>query len=30
VSREEAVRWLLHNEHELPDDLKELEDAVVE
>lgn len=30
VSREEAARWLLHNEHELPDDLKDLEDEVVE
>ena len=30
VSLEEAARWLLHNEHQLPDDLKHLEDSIVE
>lgn len=30
VSREEAARWLIHNEHDLPEDLKELESEVVE
>jgi len=30
VSPEEAVRWLLVNGHELPDDLKDIEDSIVE
>ena len=30
VSPEEAVRWLLTNGHELPEDLQELEDSIVE
>ncbi len=30
VSNEEAARWLLHNEHELPDDLTALESEIVE
>lgn len=30
VSNEEAARWLLHNEEELPDDLKDLEEQVSE
>lgn len=30
VSNEEAARWLLHNDHELPEDLKQLEDEVCE
>jgi hypothetical protein len=30
VSNEEATRWLLHNEHPVPDDLKKLEDEVSE
>lgn len=30
VSPEEATRWLLHNEHDLPEDLKHLEEEVVE
>jgi hypothetical protein len=30
VSPEEAARWLLHNDIALPDDLKKLEDEVVE
>jgi hypothetical protein len=30
VSREEAARWLLHNDEELPKDLKELEDEIIE
>jgi hypothetical protein len=30
ISNEEAVRWLIANDHELPDDLKELEDIVCE
>ena len=30
VSNEEAARWLLHNERELPEDLAALEDELVE
>jgi hypothetical protein len=30
VSREEAARWLLHNERPLPADLVDLEDVVIE
>lgn len=30
VSPQEATRWLLHNEYELPDDLAKLEDEVSE
>jgi hypothetical protein len=30
VSNREATRWLILNECELPDDLKELEDEVTE
>lgn len=30
VSRQEAARWLLNNEHALPDDLAELLDEVSE
>jgi len=30
VSREEAARWLLANEHELPEDLADLEDEITE
>ena len=30
VEREEAARWLLLNEHELPEDLGDLADEVVE
>lgn len=30
VSPQEATRWLLHNEHDLPDDLKEHEADVSE
>jgi len=30
VSREEAARWLLTNEIELPEDLENLEDEIVE
>lgn len=30
VSPEEATRWLLHNEHELPEDLEKYEDEVTE
>ena len=30
VSREEAARWLLTNEIELPTDLEDLEDKIVE
>lgn len=30
VSNEEAARWLLANEHELPEDLAQLEDEIVE
>ena len=30
VSNEEAARWLLNNEHELPTDLAHLEDELVE
>jgi hypothetical protein len=30
VSKEEAARWLLSQNHDLPDDLKELQDSIVE
>lgn len=30
VSLEEAARWLLHNEHELPAELKHFEEQVTE
>jgi len=30
VSPEEATRWLLHNDHGLPEDLKKLEEEVIE
>ena len=30
VSNEEATRWLLHNDHELPNDLEALADEVSE
>ncbi|MEI7899801.1 MAG: hypothetical protein WCK89_06080 [bacterium] len=30
VSREEAARWLLTNDHELPDDLADLEEEITE
>ena len=30
VSDEEAARWLLTNEHELPEDLARLEDEITE
>jgi hypothetical protein len=30
VSNEEATRWLLENDHELPEELKELEEQVTE
>jgi hypothetical protein len=30
VSREEAARWLLANEHQLPEDLANLEDEITE
>lgn len=30
VSDEDAATWLLHNDHELPEDLKKFEDAIVE
>jgi len=30
VSREEAARWLLAQDNELPDDLKDLEGALIE
>lgn len=30
VSREEAARWLLNCEKDLPDDLEDLEDAIIE
>lgn len=30
VSPEEAVRWFVLNDHEVPEDLKHLEDEVVE
>jgi hypothetical protein len=30
VSREEAARWLLNCEHDLPEDLADLEDELVE
>ena len=30
VSNEDAARWLLGNEHELPGDLREYEGAIVE
>jgi hypothetical protein len=30
VSKEEACRWLVLNEHDLPDDLKEAEQNVIE
>ncbi len=30
VSKEEAARWLLHNEEEIPDDLKEAAETVSE
>lgn len=30
VSREEAARWLLHNEHTLPEDLSDLEEEITE
>lgn len=30
ITEEDAARWLLLNEHPLPEDLKQYEDAVVE
>ena len=30
VSNEEAARWLLHNDHPLPDDIRHLEEEVSE
>lgn len=30
VSNEEAAKWLIYNDHELPEDLKKLEAVIVE